>query len=240
MIDQKSTGNPAMTLYFASGCASTSGDGIKSAAAMQPVVVYHPSQPTPLSSLSRSQIDAAEADDKTGTKRSKLWDALQTVRWPAVPTRRRLHASKPHPPSLTWQCQHARWFARWPVVTLARWSTRCCMLWPSPCSMSLTRGPPARHGFPLQAIDARDALPATATTLQKEAVEKAVEKAGADAVESSHDDRTIAPFSVRGDLKTLLQPTVVHMNEGGKDNRVSSMVLHACVTPPNPPAVAEE
>jgi len=210
------------------------------AAAMQPVVVYHPSQPTPLSSLSPSQIDAAEADLKTGTKRSKIWDAVRTVRLPPVPTRRRLFASPPHPPSLTWQCQHARWFARWPVVTIC---TVVCTVMHAVALAMLNipdPGPPARHGFPLQALNARDALPDAATPSQTAAAEQAVKKAEADAEESSRDDRTIAPFSVRPDWKTLLQPIVVQQNEGGKDNRVSSMVLHACVTPPNPPAVAEE
>ena len=114
MIDSKSHGIPCMSMYYAAGCAATSSDGNVVATATQPVVVYHPSEPTPLSMLSGGQISAAKQDDKTGTKRPKLWDALHTVRWPAVSTLRRLFPSAPCSPiSLTWTNQHTRLFARW-------------------------------------------------------------------------------------------------------------------------------
>ena len=86
---------------------------------------------------------------------------------------------------------------------------------------------PARHGPPLQAKAALAALPETATTSERESAEEAVRIAEADAAESSRAGRTIPPYSVRQDLKDLLRPRIVHMNGGGKDNRTSSMVLHA-------------
>ena len=83
----------------------------------------------------------------------------------------------------------------------------------------------------MQATTARDSLPVTATENEKAAAEQAVKKAAMAAGDSSSIDRTIAPFSVRKDLKRVLKPTIVHMNAGGKDNRVASMVIHGCVTP---------
>lgn len=86
---------------------------------------------------------------------------------------------------------------------------------------------PARRGPPLQAKAALSALPETATTSEQASAEKAVRTAEANAAESSRADRTIPPYSVRQDLKDLLRPRIVHINDGGKDNRTSSMVLHA-------------
>ena len=77
-----------------------------------------------------------------------------------------------------------------------------------------------------------------------EAAKAEVKAAEAAVIDGVNADRASAPFSVRDDVKELYQPVLYDQNAGGKDNRVSSMVVHVYVlvttrpcVPPPPPAL---